>query len=82
MRSKTILLAMAAAVAIASIGCRNHESKVADLQKQYDDLELQFRNDCSGELYKVPPNLSPKCSDEDKKTKDAWARLQAERAKK
>ena len=77
---RTTALTMLAAV-FALSGCRSHQTKVADLQKQYDDLELQFRKDCSGELYKVPPTLSPKCADEDRKAKDVWARLQAERAK-
>jgi len=77
---RTIALTVVAAVFVLS-GCRSHEAKVADLQKQYDDLELQFRKDCSGELYKDPPTLSPKCANEDKKAKDVWARLQAERSK-
>jgi hypothetical protein len=54
---------------------------VAELQKQYDQLNEQFGKDCSAEFLKVPPSLSPKCSDEDKKVKAAWDRLQAERAK-
>ena len=38
--------------------------------------------DCSAEMLNVPPKLSPKCADENKKVGDAWTRLQAERAKK
>jgi len=77
---RTIALTVVAAVFVLS-GCRSHQAKMADLQKQYDDLELQFRKDCSRELYKDPPTLSPKCANEDKKAKDVWARLRAERSK-
>jgi hypothetical protein len=63
-----------------STGCQSHQSKVDALKKEYDRLNQQFANDCSGELLKVPPDLSPKCADEDRKLKDAWNRLQAERA--
>ena len=79
-RKKRMLL-FAAALLLMTTGCRSHETKVAELQKQYDDAEAQFRKDCNEEYLKVPPTLSPKCSDEDKKTKEAWNRLQAERAK-
>lgn len=73
-----------AAIALAILtlnGCQSHQSKIDALQTQYDGLEAQFRKDCSAEYFKVPPTLSPKCADEDKKTKEAWAQLQAERAK-
>ena len=82
MRKRTLLLASPAIWIMVIAGCRSHEAKVTDLQKQYDDAELQFRKDCSAELYQDPPTLSPKCSDEDKKTKELWAQLQTERAKK
>jgi hypothetical protein len=62
-------------------GCESHEAKVDALQKEYDNLEGQFRKDCSQAYMQAQPTLSPKCTDEDKKAKDAWARLQAERAK-
>ena len=34
------------------------------LQNEYDRLAEQFQQDCSGEMIKVPPKLSPKCKDE------------------
>jgi hypothetical protein len=77
-RHSTIALAFA----FAFVGCKSHEAKVANLQKQYDQLNQQFGKDCAGEFLKVPPSLSPKCSAEDKQVKAAWDRLQAERAKK
>ena len=79
-RKKQMLL-FAAALLLMATGCRSHETKVAELQKQYDQLNQQFGKDCSAEFLKVPPSLSPKCSDEDKRVKAAWDRLQAERAK-
>ena len=62
-------------------GCQSHEAKVADLQKQYDQLGQQYRQDCFAELTNVGSKLSPKCADEKQKLSDAWNRLQAERAK-
>jgi len=66
----------------ALVGCHSHEAKVADLQKQYDQLGAQFRKDCSGEMLDLPQKLSPKCAAEDKQVTDAWNRLKAERATK
>jgi len=63
-------------------GCQSHETKVADLQKQYDQINQQFAKDCSAEMLNLPEKLSPKCSEESKKLKEASDRLQAERAKK
>jgi hypothetical protein len=82
MRSTTSLFAMAVILAIGSNGCRSHESRVADLQKQYDQLGAQYQKDCSAEYLKVPPTLSPKCSDELKQLDAMSKRLQDERAKK
>jgi hypothetical protein len=79
-RKKRMLL-FAAALLLMTTGCRSHETKVAELQKQYDQLNQQLGKDCSAEFLKVPPSLSPKCSDEDKQVKAAWDRLQAERAR-
>lgn len=73
--------AVLAAFVFALSGCQSHQAKVDALQKEYDEAETQFRKDCNQEYLKVPPTLSPKCVDEDKKTKEAWNRLQAERAK-
>jgi hypothetical protein len=68
-------------LSLCIMGCESHQAKVDKLQKEYDELGSQYQRDCSAELVKVPPVLSPKCSDEQKKVGDAWNRLQAERAK-
>ena len=73
------ILAIASMLALP--GCESHQAKVDELQKEYDNLEGQFRKDCSEAYMQAEPTLNPKCTDEDKKAKDAWARLQAERAK-
>lgn len=75
-------IALMVVAAATFTGCHSHEAKVADLQKQYDQLGQQFGKDCESEMINVPPKLSPKCSDEKQKLADAWNRLQAERAKK
>ena len=74
-------VALGLVLAFAFTGCRSHKAKVADLQKQYDQLGTQYGKDCESELIKVPPNLSPKCAAEKQKLADTWNRLQAERAK-
>ena len=78
--NRTTTFAALAAVLVLS-GCHSQEAKVADLQKQYDQLSNQFKKDCSADYLKVPPTLSPKCEAENKKMKDVWDRLQTERAK-
>ena len=78
----TIRLVLAITLLFALAGCRSKESRVAELQKQYDQLGDQFQKDCSGEMLNLPQKLSPKCADEKQKLNDAWNRLQAERAKK
>jgi hypothetical protein len=82
MRYKASLIALITTIVIGFAACQSHQSRIDALQKQYDDAEAQFRKDCNEEYLKVPPTLSPKCVDEDKKTKEAWNQLQAERAKK
>ena len=77
-----IRVALGLALAFVFTGCRSHQAKVADLQKQYDQLGDQFQKDCSGEMLNLPQKLTPKCADEKQKLNDAWNRLQAERAKK
>ncbi len=61
-------------------GCEGQQAKVDRLQREYNDLEAQFRKDCSDTYLQAQPTLSSKCKEEDEKTKDAWARLQAARA--
>jgi len=75
------ILAFTAILIPALAGCQSHQAKVDALQKEYDRLGDQFRKDCTAEYLKVPPTLSPKCSDESNKVGEAWKRLQAERAR-
>ena len=75
-------VALGLVLAFAFTGCRSHKAKVADLQKQYDQLGAQFRKDCSAEMLNLPQKLSPKCAAEDKQVTEAWNRLKAERANK
>jgi hypothetical protein len=81
MQRTTTLAAVTVALIVFSVGCQSHQTKVDDLQKEYDRLNQQFTKDCSAEYLKVPPKLSPKCTDESKKLGDAGKRLQEERAK-
>ena len=81
MHHKSKLIFLTAVLTFTLGGCESHQAKVDALQKQYEELAAQFHNDCSAEYLKVPPNVSPKCSDEDKKVQEAWKNLQAERAK-
>ena len=81
MRRTTGLIALTATLTFMLTGCQSHQAKVDALQKEYDQLNQQFAKDCSAEYLKVPPTLSPKCEDENKKVEEAWNRLQAERAK-
>ena len=76
------LTILTAVLLLSSIGCKSHQARIDELQKEYDQLGAQFQRDCNEELLKVPPTLSSKCQDENKKVHDAWNRLQAERSKK
>ena len=76
------LTILTAVLLLNSIGCKSHQARIDELQTEYDRLGAQFQRDCNEELLKVPPTLSPKCQDENKKVQDAWNRLQAERSKK
>ena len=71
---------LSASSVLVLAGCEGHQAKLDRLQREYDDLEAQFRKDCSDTYLQAQPTLSPKCQEEDRKTKDAWARLQAGRA--
>jgi len=82
MYSMARIFALMTVLVFALSGCQSHQAKIDALQKEYDRLNQQFAKDCSAEYLKVPPTLSPKCVDENKQMKDAWDRLQAERAKK
>ena len=81
MHRTTKLIFSSGVIAIALTGCQSHQAKVDALQRQYEQLEAQFRKDCTAEYMKVPPTLSPKCTDEKKRADDAYKQLQAERAK-
>jgi hypothetical protein len=77
----SIRLTVIALSVLALGGCQSHQSKVDALQKEYDQLAAQFHQDCSAEYLKVPPTISAKCTDEDKKVKEAWDQLQAQRTR-
>lgn len=62
-------------------GCWSNQAKVADLQKEYDEVNQQFAKDCSAEMLNLTDKLSPKCAEESKKLKDVTDRLQAARTK-
>jgi outer membrane murein-binding lipoprotein Lpp len=81
MHRKSRFLFLAAVMTFAFVGCESHQAKIDALQKDHDNLEAQFRKDCTVELMNASPNLSPKCTDEKKKADDANKRLQEEKAK-
>ena len=81
MHRNSRFLFLAVVMTFAFVGCESHQAKIDALQKQYDDLAAQFHKDCSAEYLKIPPVVSPKCADEDKKVQDAYKRLQDERTK-
>jgi hypothetical protein len=81
MHQRLTTIVIAAVLTFSLGGCESHQAKVDALQREYDRLGKQYRQDCSAELVNVPTTLSPKCGDENKKIGDAWNRLQAERAK-
>ena len=74
-------IALGFVLAFAFTGCRSQKAKVADLQKEYDEVNQQFAKDCSAEMLNLPQKLSPKCAAESKKLKEVTEQLQAERAK-
>jgi hypothetical protein len=82
MREAASFLVPAAFLILTCTGCQNHEAKVADLQKQYDQIGQQYRKDCFAEVTEISPKPSPKCADEKRKLDETWSRLQAEQAKK
>ena len=81
MHRKSRFLFLAVMMTFAFVGCESHQAKIDALQKGYDNLEAQFRKDCTAELMNASPNLSPKCADEKKKADDAYRRLQDEKGK-
>ena len=82
MRHLTKAVALGAITVSLFTGCRSHQAKVDALQREYDRLARRFHQDCSAEYLKIPPHVSPECSDEEKEVKVAWDRLQTEQAKK
>jgi hypothetical protein len=86
MRKRT--LAALVIVAIALSGCESHQARVDALQKQYDESKAQFTKDCGDEATArgIDPinhaKLSPKCTEEEARTTEAWKQLEAERTKK
>ena len=81
MHRKSRFLFLAVTMTFAFAGCESNQAKIDALQKDYDNLEAQFRKDCTAELMNASPNLSPKCADEKKKADDAYKRLQDEKGK-
>lgn len=79
MLKTALLIVLSVASVLTLTGCESHQAKVDRLQREYDASEAQFRKDCSDTYLQAQPTLSPKCKEEDQKTKDAWARLQSER---
>ena len=79
MLKAALFTTLSAASLLALVGCESHQARLDRLQKNYDQLAAQFHQDCSAEYLKVPPTISAKCTDEDKKVKLAWDQLQAER---
>jgi hypothetical protein len=81
MHRKSRFLLLAVMMTFAFVGCESHQAKIDALQKDYDNLEAQFRKDCTAELMNASPTLSPKCADQKKKADDAYKRLQDEKGK-
>ena len=54
MRRTPVFVGFTAILAIATLGCQSHQAKVDALQKKYDQLGKQFRQDCSSEMLNVP----------------------------
>ena len=79
MHSEQRLIVSLELVTMFLIACQSHQSKIDALQKEYDRLSAEMQQDCSAEYMKVPPTLSPKCTEEKKKLRRRWKRLQAER---
>jgi len=81
MYSKSRFVLLAVVMTMVSVGCESRQAKIDALQQEYDRLSAQMKKDCSAEYLKVPPTLSPKCTDENKKVTEAWNKLQAERSR-
>ena len=67
MHQRLATIFLGAVFTLALGGCESHQGKVDALQKEYDQLGAQMQKDCSAEYLKVPPTLSQKCVDENKK---------------
>lgn len=81
MYSTIRFITLSVVLILALSGCRSHQAKIDALQKEYDQLGVQFQKDCSAEYLKVPPTLSPKCADEKAKLEDVGKQLRDEHAK-
>ncbi len=81
MRHTTGLIALTATLTFMLAGCQSHQAKVDATSEGIRPTQPAISKDCSAEYLKVPPTLSPKCTDESKKLGEAGKRLQAERAK-
>jgi hypothetical protein len=52
MYSMARIFALMTVLVFTLSGCQSHQAKIDALQKEYDRLGLQFRQDCSGEMLK------------------------------
>ena len=50
MRPSAKLIVLSAILVASLSGCQSHQTKVDALQKEYDQLGQQYRQDCSAEM--------------------------------
>ena len=63
MHRKSRFLFLAVAMTFAFAGCESHQAKIDALEKQYDDLEAQFRKDCTATAPESSTNLGGRPAD-------------------
>ena len=66
MHRKSKLIFSIGVMTIALTGCQSHQAKIDALQKEYDRLGSSVSKRLLSRILKVPPTLSPKCTDENK----------------
>ena len=50
MRPSAKLIVLSAILIASLSGCQSHQAKIDALQKEYDQLGQQYRQDCSAEM--------------------------------